>query len=56
MQPSYVLNILSLCFLVYFDVLSDDGFPIEQRGFVRATGGIRGQGVGVLLSNKTKDI
>ena len=24
-------------FFVYFDVLLDDGFPIEQNGLVRAT-------------------
>ena len=29
--------ILSLCFFVYFEVFWDDGFPMEQKGFVRAT-------------------
>ena len=39
-----IFEIFRLCLFVYFDVLSDDGFPIEQKRFVRATvGGRRGQ-------------
>ena len=34
MQPKFVLH---LCFFVYFEMLWDDGFPMEQKGFVRAT-------------------
>ena len=35
-QHNYLLQILSMYFFVYFDVLSDDGFPIENKGFFRA--------------------
>ena len=37
MQPNFFFADSGLCFYVYFDVLSDDGFPIEQNGFVGAT-------------------
>ena len=36
-QPNFFFADSGLCFYVYFDVLSDDGFPIEQNGFVGAT-------------------
>ena len=35
-QHNYLLQILSMYFFVDFDVLSDDGFPIENKGFFRA--------------------
>ena len=37
MQHNHFLQILSLCFFVYFDILSDDGFPLDQKGIVGAT-------------------